>query len=152
MQVLDVDRVLVATEDVTETANRLNELLGIRFGTVFEEDGLESCIARDNSKLDLFAPKTETETTAAVRSFLDSHGPGLYGLALQVDDVEAGREELAEKGIEPAYVEEQHEFREYFYHPDHFEGILLAISEYPHSVEMNTKIAKGMLDAPDGES
>lgn len=146
MQVLDIERVIVATEDVNELATRLNDRLGIRFGAVFEEDGLESCIARDNSKLDLLAPKAETETTEAVRSFLDSSGPGLYGLALRVDDVEAGREELAAADIEPVYTEEQYEFTEYFFHPRHFGGVFLAISDYPHSVEMNTKIAKGMID------
>lgn len=146
MQVLDVDRVIVATEDVNEMADRLDDLLGIKFGAVFEEDGLESCITRDNSKIDLVAPKTEGDAAAAVRAFLDEQGPGLYGLALQVDDVEAARDELAEKGVEPVYVEDHNEFLEYFYHPKHFGGIFMAISEFPHSAEMNIKIAKGITD------
>lgn len=146
MQVLDIDRVIVATEDVHEMAETLNALLGITFGTVFEIDGLESCISRDNSKLDLVAPATDGAAAPAVREFLDARGPGVYGIAFQVDDVEAAREELAEQGIEPVFVEDHNEFLEYFFHPKHFGGIFVALSEFPHSAEMNIKIAKGITD------
>lgn len=146
MQVLDIDRVIVATEDVHALAETLDSLLGIKFGAVFEEDGLESCISRDNSKLDLVAPESAGDAADAVTEFLQTRGPGLYGVALRVDDVEAARAELAENGIEPVYVEDHNEFLEYFYHPKHFGGIFIALSEFPHAAEMNIKIAKGITD------
>lgn len=146
MQVLDIDRVIIATDDVRETANTFNDLLGIKFGAVFDIDGLESCITRDNSKLDLVAPKTDGAAAPAVQDFLDTRGPGIYGIAFQVDDVNAAKAELADRGIDPVFVEDHNEFLEYFYHPKHFGGVFVALSEFPHSAEMNIKIAKNILD------
>lgn len=147
MHVLEIDRVLVATEDVSRATDRWNDLLGITFSPKFEEDGMESAISRNNSSLDFVAPTDEGEGADAVRRFLDEHGPGLYALALRVADVDHARRELAEKDIEPIYTEEQHDFLEYFYHPRHFNGVLLALSEFPHPVETNTFITN---DSKDG--
>lgn len=146
MQVLDVDRVIVATEDLSQLSDTFNELLGIKFGITFDVDGMKSTISRDNSKLDLVSPESAGDAADAVRNFLDENGPGLYGVAFQVDDVEQAREELAEKGVEPVYVEDHNEFLEYFYHPKHFGGVFVALSEFPHSAEMNFKIANNLTD------
>lgn len=146
MQVLDVDRVIVATEDVNQLSDTFNELLGIKFGITFDVDGMKSTISRDNSKLDLVSPESAGDAADAVRNFLEENGPGLYGVAFQVDDVKQAREELAEKGIEPVYVEDHNEFLEYFYHPKHFGGVFVALSEFPHSGEMNFKIANNLTD------
>lgn len=145
MQVLDIDRVIIATEDVGELSKTFGELLNLQFGITFQDDGMESTISSDNASLDLVAPDGDGVAGHSIRTFLDDHGPGLYALALQVDDVEGAREELEAEGIEPAYELDYSDFREYFYHPRHFGGVFLALSEYPHSVEMNIRDALGLL-------
>lgn len=151
MQVLDIDRVIVATEDVGTFSAQLEDLLGLQFGITFQDQGMESTISSDNTSLDLVAPANDGPAGDAIRSFLDDNGPGVFGLALQVDDVENAREELEAKGIDPAWELEYSDFHEYFYHPRHFGGVFLALSEFPNAVEMNIRDALDIATETDGE-
>lgn len=141
MHVLDIDRVIVATDDVGELSETFGELLDLQFGITFQDDGMESTISSDNASLDLVSPAGPGAAGDAIRAFLDENGPGIYGLVLQVADLEEARAELADNGVEPTYELHYSDFNEYFYHPKHFGGVFLAISEFPHAVEMNIRDA-----------
>ncbi len=84
MKVLGVDRVVIATPDVNETAERFEELLDVSFGEYFEATTdtdaginlLESRISAD-AQLDLAGPGSE-DGEDEVSLFLQNKGPGQY--------------------------------------------------------------------------
>jgi len=79
---------------------------------------------------------------SAVAEFVAERGPGLYALALEVTDLEAARDALAEHGIDPIESVAVGHFHELFYHPSAFEGILLVLTEddYARPVEVATAV------------
>lgn len=134
VQGIDVDRVIVATGDLERAVVQF-ERLGLSFGERLEFGvGEEILSARlEETGVDVLTPEGDGE----IERYLDEHGPGLYGLALRVADVEAAREELAAEGVEPVQSYEEATMTEYFYHPDDFAGVMLILREYdaPHSLE-----------------
>ena len=142
MQVVDIDRVIVATDDVERTAGTLSERLGITFGEtmdVLAETGggdvhVRSAISTTTTGLDIVEPTGEDDPFSA---FVDERGTALYALAVRVVDVEAARTELAEQGVEPVGRIEEGDFAEYFYHPRDFDGLLVYLAEFPHPYETN---------------
>jgi methylmalonyl-CoA/ethylmalonyl-CoA epimerase len=145
MRVLGIDRVVIATPDVEGLAERYHDLLGIEWGDVLEpatetEVGEHPLVTTISAELDLTSPRDLDDDDNAVARFLKKRGPGLYGLALQVADLDEAREHLAERGVDP--VGEMHwaEFDQLFYHPKDFEGVFVLLAEFPHSVETNYRI------------
>lgn len=147
MQVLGVDRVVLATPDVDETAERLNELLGISFGdffsatteTVAGENNLVSRISPDG-QIDLAGPGDGDNEVAR---FLEEHGPGLYGVAFRVADLDEAEAHLAEKDVEPVGRIDWGDFHELFYHPRDFGGMFVLLAEFPHPVDTNVRMEFG---------
>ena len=143
MHVLGVDRVVIATPDVHKTAERFEELLGITFGEYFEattdttagQNRLASRISADG-QIDLAGPMDGENEVAR---FLENNGPGLYGVAFRVADLEAAREHLSEKDVEPVGRIDWGDFSELFYHPRDFGGAFVLLAEFPHPVETNVR-------------
>lgn len=135
MQVLGIDRVLVATPDLDESADRFADLLGLSFGARIDPPDQPAANRMSPSGIEFV---TADDPESPVGRFLDEHGPGLYALALEVADLDAARDRLADRGVDP--VEEVHlnDFRELFYHPADFEGTLLVLTAYdvPHRAEV----------------
>lgn len=138
MQVLGVDRVMIATPDIEETAGQFSELLGLEFGEVAEPttstDHGQQAVANVISAagVELVTPREDGDNEVA--RFLEENGPGLYALSIRVADLEAAREELAEEGVDPVGQYAAGDFSELFYHPRHFGGAMLILAEYdaPH--------------------
>lgn len=134
VQVIEVDRVIIGTEDIDATVEQF-ERLGLSFGeTLSFQVGEERLSARlEEHGIDILSPDDEGE----IQRYLDEQGGGLYGLSVRVADVEAAREALAEEGVEPIQEYQEDSFAEYFYHPRDFGGVLLIVCEYdvPHSLE-----------------
>lgn len=147
MQVLGVDRVVIATPDVNETAERLSELLGISFGdqfsastdTVAGQNNLVSRISPDG-QIDLAGP---ADGDNEVARFLEENGPGLYGVAFRVFNLEEAQEHLAEKDVDPVGRIDWGDFSELFYHPKHFGGAFVLLAEFPHPVDTNVQMEFG---------
>jgi methylmalonyl-CoA/ethylmalonyl-CoA epimerase len=135
MEVLEIDRVMVATPDAAAAAERFEELLGLRFGDVVDsETDLGGDIQRNqvtyaHPGLELVAPADDDSGVAA---FLEANGPGLFGLVVRVADIEAAGAELAEQGVEPIGDETPDGVRELHYHPEDFGGIYTLLTEYHH--------------------
>lgn len=146
MQIIGIDRVVVATPDLNRTAERFEELLGLPFGEAIEPDtdtvrGQQALASRISpANIDLVAPRSEANEVAR---FLEEQGSGLYALAFQVADLEEAREHLADKDVEPVGRIDWADFSELFYHPQDFEGVFVLLAEYPHSVETNFNIEFG---------
>lgn len=138
MQVLGIDRVLIATADMDESAERFEELLGLSVGPPIDPGGMD--VANRTSSVGL--EFVSGDEGSAVAEFVDQQGPGLYALALEVAALEAARDTLAEHGIDPIESVDVGRFHELFYHPSAFEGVLLVLTEYDydHPVEVATAV------------
>lgn len=147
MQVLGVDRVVIATPDVNDTADRFEELLGISFGELFKattettagSNRLVSRISGDG-QIDLAGPGDGENEVAR---FLDMHGPGLYGVAFRVADLDEAEDHLREKDVEPVGRIDWGDFSELFYHPSDFAGVFVLLAEFPHPVDTNVRMEFG---------
>lgn len=128
MQVLGIDRVLVATGSLDESVATFEERLGLSFGDRI--DPPHEPVANRTSAVGV--EFVTGEPGSPVARFVDEHGPGLYALALEVADLDAARDHLARAGIEPVDETTAGSLRELFYHPSEFEGTLLALTEYDH--------------------
>ncbi|WP_254533056.1 VOC family protein [Natrinema gelatinilyticum] len=137
--ILDIDRVLVATDDLEESASSFENLLGLSFGATVDPPG--EPVANRTSQVGL--EFVSGENGSAIESFLGTNGPGLYALSLEVADADAAREALAKRGVEPIDEMAFEGFRELFYHPSSFEGVLLVLTEYdrPHPAESAAEAA-----------
>lgn len=136
MQVLGIDRVLVATADMDDSVDRFEEVLGLSFGHRIDPADMD--VANRTSSIGV--EFVSGDEGSAVAEFVAENGPGLYALALEVADLEAAREHLAGRGIEPLESVDVGRFHELFYHPAAFEGVLLVLTEYDydHPVEVAT--------------
>jgi hypothetical protein len=142
MNVVDIDRVVVATDDVERTSGVFEERLGIGFGdlltltteTVAGETDLRSVIDTAGVGIDAVGSEPGDEGNALGR-FVAERGTGLYALALQVADLERARTELAEDGVDPVGEISTGEFTEYLYHPHAFDGLFVFLAEFPHAYE-----------------
>lgn len=140
MNVIGVDRVIIATNELDETASQFEELLGISFGEVLEPTTTTDAGGQDvanvlsPSGVELVTPRSEG---AEVKRFLEENGPGLYAVSIRVSDLDPAVDELAAKGIEPVGEYSSNDFEEVFFHPRHFGGAFVILAEYdaPHPAE-----------------
>jgi hypothetical protein len=128
VEVLDIDRIIVLTDDLNDSIEQF-ERLGLDFGDSLEMDiGGDTIVSRlDWSGVDLMTPGSEEGELAA---YLDARGPGLYGLALRVSDLEEAMAKLDDDGIEPMDEYRSGDVSEALYHPRHFSGVLVILAEY----------------------
>lgn len=129
MQVLAIDRVLVATHDIDDSAATFTDALGLSFGERIDPPG--ESVANRMSSVGLEFVATD-DPDSAVGRFLDRNGPGVYAVAFEVADLDAARDHLADRGLDPIGEVHLAEFHELFYHPREFEGVLVVLTEYDH--------------------
>lgn len=138
MHVLGVDRVMIATPDIDETAEQFSRLLGLEFGALAEPttstDHGEQAVANviSGAGVELVTPRGDGDNEVA--RFLAENGPGLYAVSIRVADLEAAREHLAAEGVDPVGQFQSGAFAELFYHPREFGGAMVILAEYdaPH--------------------
>lgn len=134
MNVLDVDRMIVAVPDLEEAVSRF-EALGLSFSEPKEAE-TDSPAGVQRMRLSYADPGVEILTPEdeenEVARFIAENGPGLYGFVLRVDDLEAAKSELADRGVEPIAEEGSEDAPEAFYHPKDFAGVFLILTEYDH--------------------
>lgn len=149
MQVVGIDRIIVATDDLDRTAGTLSDRLGIEFGdlltltteTTAGEHDLQSVIDSGGVGIDVVESDSE-DGTDAVAAFVAEHGTGLYAIAFQVADLDAAYDELAADGVEPVGEISAAEFTEYLYHPHDFDGLFVFLAEFPHAYETNSRLTE----------
>lgn len=138
MDVLGLDRVVVATDDLEGTAGQFAELLGLSFSDDIEPTTTTGAGAQalrmviSAAGVEVITPEEEGNEVAR---FVEENGPGLYALSIRVADLDAAVAELAEKGVEPVGEFEANDFREAFFHPREFGGAFVILAEYaaPHA-------------------
>ncbi|MFB6310796.1 MAG: VOC family protein [Salinirussus sp.] len=139
MNVIGLDRIVIATEELRTASAPFSDLLGLSFDGPFyptTETGhgaepLEMLVSA--AGIEIITPKSDD---GQVARFLATNGPGLYAMSIRVGDLDNAVSELAESGHDPVGEFESPSFRERFYHPDVFGGALLILAEYdaPHGV------------------
>ena len=134
MQVLDLDRVIVAVPDLEDAISQF-EALGLSFSEPKAAE-TESPAGVQRMRLGYAEPGVEVLTPVdddnAVAQFIEENGPGLYGFVLRVDDLEAAKSELEAQGVEPIAEEGSDDAPEAFYHPKDFGGVFTILTEYSH--------------------
>lgn len=140
MHVLGVDRVIIATNDLTATSESFEDLLGLSFGDLLEPTTTTDSGSQDVQNVisaagvELVAPRG---SGGELNRFLDEYGPGLYAVSLRVADLDVAAAELAEKGVETVGEYRANDFAEVFLHPRYFDGAMVILAEYdaPHPSE-----------------
>ncbi|MEY7851057.1 VOC family protein [Natrarchaeobius sp. A-rgal3] len=133
VDVVGIDRVLIATNGLEASTRQFTELLGVEFGATI--DPPTKPVANRTSRIGV--EFVSGEDGSGIERFLERNGPGLYALSLEVSDVSAAREALAADGVEPVDEVDLDGFHEVFYHPSSFEDVMLILTEYdqPHPAE-----------------
>jgi methylmalonyl-CoA/ethylmalonyl-CoA epimerase len=140
MNVIGVDRVIIAVEDINAVAGQFRELLGISFGDLLEPTTTTESGSQDvanvisPSGIELVTPRDDDSEVAR---FLNENGPGLYAVSLRVDNLDSAVEELSKKGVDTVGEYNTNDFSEVFYHPRRFGGAFVILAEYeaPHPAE-----------------
>jgi methylmalonyl-CoA/ethylmalonyl-CoA epimerase len=146
MDVLEVDRVIIATPELNETAALFGDLLDVSFGGLLEpttesDEGDQSVANRISpTGLELV---TTCGDDGEVARFLDENGPGLYAVSFRVADLDAARESLADRGVEPVGEYRKGAFAELFYHPREFAGAFVILAEYDETHPAETAAERG---------
>lgn len=138
MHVLGLDRVVLVTRDLDETAGQFAQNLGLDFSeriqptteTAAGSQAMDMVISA--AGVEVITPRDDDNEIAR---FIDENGPGLYALSLRVADLDAAEAELAEGGLDPVGEFESGDFRELFFHPAAFGGAFVILAEYdaPHA-------------------
>ncbi|TYT62564.1 VOC family protein [Natrialba swarupiae] len=147
VEVVSLDRVLIATADLEASTRQFTELLGLEFGAVVDPPAAP--IANRTSRIGV--EFVSGDDGSAVQRFLERNGPGLYAVSFEVADVDEARESLAANGVDPVDEVELEGFHEVFYHPSSFEGVMVALTEYdrPHPAESAAAESGWTRDADD---
>ena len=85
-----IDRVMIATDDLERAQSDAISLLGRTPSWQGEYPGLGMryvLFCLENTRIELLAPLEVSEANRALREQLESHGPGLFGLALATPDI-----------------------------------------------------------------
>lgn len=135
MDVLGIDRVMLATPDIDGTADRFSELLGISFSDLTPV--MPPGIAGDR---DVYLSSTGFQLVGPgdgdgpVAHFLEEHGPGVFAIGVRVADLDAAKAALDEHGVQPLDEDVREDFAEAFYPPETFNGVMTILTEYdpPH--------------------
>jgi methylmalonyl-CoA epimerase len=95
-----VHHIGIAVNNLKESAALFEKLLGIKaeIHEAASQKVTEACFKLgDGAEIDLLEPMGPDSTVA---KFLEKRGEGLHHIALEVDDIDAGLKEMADKGIQ----------------------------------------------------
>ncbi len=126
MKVKKINHVAVAVEDISKAAQFWESVLGLKLDRIEEVESQHAKVAFfpcGESEVELVEP---TDTESGTARFLQTRGPGIHHLCLEVDDIDKALEELKAKDVrlinETAIVMEGRKMA--FIHPKSSGGVL----------------------------
>jgi methylmalonyl-CoA/ethylmalonyl-CoA epimerase len=136
MGVTRINHIGVAVKDLDEALGIYRDVLGISDITLEEvpEQGVRVAVFHvGESRIELLSP---TKPDSPVGKFLESRGPGLHHLALEVDDLKGTLEDLKSQGLR--LIDERPRIGAggvsiAFVHPRSTLGALIELCERPRS-------------------
>lgn len=134
MNVLEIDRVIIAAPDLSTAVGQFEEL-GVSFSDPKPAE-TEAPAGIQRMRLSYADPGIEIITPVdednEVARFIDANGPGIYGFVIRVDDLDTAKADLADRGIDPIAEAGSAAAPEAFYHPKDFSGAFLILTAYDH--------------------
>jgi len=132
MQVLKIDHIGIAVNNLEESLNFYTDVLGLKCqGTeiVDEQKVKVAFLPCGDSELELLE---STSPEGPIAKFIEKNGEGIQHIALQVENIEETLEYLKEKGLR--LIDEKPRYgaggaKIAFLHPKATKGILLELSE-----------------------
>jgi methylmalonyl-CoA epimerase len=129
-----IDHIAVAVHDINETAKFYTEMLRLDLSgveVVTEQKTKVGFLKIGESNIELVEPASEDSPLA---KFLETRGPGIHHICLEVDDIEKEVEELKKRGTR--MIDEKprpgaHNTRVAFIHPKSAGGVLIELNEFP---------------------
>jgi 4-hydroxyphenylpyruvate dioxygenase-like putative hemolysin len=135
MEVLSLDRVMIAVPKVQDAQDQFSDLLRIHFDEP-SESTIETTAGIQRSRISYGYPGVEliapTQEDSGLARYLDAYGPGLFGVVFRVADIAASKEYLANHAVRPIAEHESDASRELHYHPNDFSGVYMIFTEYTH--------------------
>ncbi|RJQ44071.1 MAG: methylmalonyl-CoA epimerase [Anaerolineaceae bacterium] len=129
MKVKKINHVAVAVEDISKAAQFWESVLGLKLDRIEEVESQHAKVAFfpcGESEVELVEP---TDTESGTARFLQTRGPGIHHLCLEVNDIDKALEELKAKDVrlinETAIVMEGRKMA--FIHPKSSGGVLIEL-------------------------
>jgi methylmalonyl-CoA/ethylmalonyl-CoA epimerase len=129
MKVKKINHVAVAVEDISKAAQFWESVLGLKLDRIEEVESQHAKVAFfpcGESEVELVEP---TDTESGTARFLQTRGPGIHHLCLEVNDIDKALEELKAKDVrlinETAIVREGRKMA--FIHPKSSGGVLIEL-------------------------
>jgi methylmalonyl-CoA/ethylmalonyl-CoA epimerase len=129
MEIKKINHVAVAVEDITKASEFWESVLGLKLDHVEEVENQHAKVAFfpcGESEVELVEP---TDPESGTARFIQTRGPGIHHLCLEVDDIEKALEELKAKEVrlinETAVVLEGRKMA--FIHPKSSGGVLIEL-------------------------
>jgi len=129
-----IDHIAVAVHDIDEAAQFYTEMLRLDLTgveVVTEQKTKVGFLKIGESNIELVEPTSEDSPLA---KFLETRGPGIHHICLEVDDIEKEVEELKKRGarmIDETPHPGAHSTSVAFIHPKSAGGILIELNEFP---------------------
>ena len=126
--VLGIDHVAVAVNDLDEATNHWVSCLGLSLGDreIIESQGVEvQMLFAGDTRIELICPLSESSPVA---KYLEKRGPGIHHLALEVEDVDSSIADVLSCGEQMVHTSRQsgaHGSSIAFVHPRSASGVLL---------------------------
>jgi len=127
-----ISHVAIAVKNLEETAHFYQNVLGLNLSgveVVTVQKTKVGFLKIGESNIELVQP---TEPDSPLTKFLETKGPGIHHLCLEVDDIEAEIKALLEKGatmIDQKPRPGAHHSRVAFIHPKSSHGVLIELVE-----------------------
>ena len=132
---VQLDHIAVAVNSI-DVAQKIYEDLGLHFEKkreVVTSQKVETAFAKldSNAKLELLCP---INSEGPIQKFLETKGPGIHHICLNVNDIEAKSKELVNLCYKLIYENPQvgaHNCMVNFVHPKSTGGVLIELSQRP---------------------
>lgn len=127
-----IGHVAIAVNNLEEAARFYKDVLGLKFSgieTITDQKTRAVFFKIGEASLELVQP---TESDSPLMKFLESRGPGIHHLCLEVDDVEGEAKAILDKGaalVDPKPGPGAHGTKVVFVHPKSTGGVLIELCE-----------------------
>jgi len=129
-----VNHIAIAVKDLDQAATFYQDTLGLPLSgieVVAEQKAKVGFFRIGESSIELVQP---AEPGSPLDKFLQTRGPGIHHICLEVDDIEAEIKSLVDKGV--AMIDQKsrwgaHHSKVAFIHPKSSNGILIELVELP---------------------
>jgi methylmalonyl-CoA epimerase len=129
-----IDHIAIAVRDIDDAARFYTDILGLDLSgveLVVEQKTRVGFLKIGDTNIELVQPVSDDSPLV---KFLETRGPGIHHICLEVEDIEKAIEELMERGarmIDDKPRPGAHNTKVAFIHPKSSGGVLIELNEIP---------------------